>query len=276
MKKRIAIQGIEGSLHQVATENYFGKDIEISACLTFNELVRQVSQGEVDMGMMAIENSTAGSILQNYELLQAAKLFITGELYLQIRQHLIALKNTKLEDIKEVHSHPMAIYQCKKFLEKHPSWELSESKDTALSVKDLKNENILHRAVIASNRAAEIFGLEILREDIHTEKNNYTRFLAISKEPLKSKDVKEPKASIYFQVEDKPSSLAKALILLGKQDINLSKVQSFPIPGSKWQYYFHADLIFKDMKQFETAIQSIKEFTKELRILGIYNQGKTI
>lgn len=276
MNKKIAIQGIEGSFHQVAAENYFGNDIEISACLTFGELVRQVSQGEVDMGVMAIENSTAGSILQNYELLQRANLFITGEIYLQIRQHLIALNNTKLEDIKEVHSHPMALYQCKKFLEQHPSWELSEAKDTALSVKDLKRDNISHRAVIASARAAEIFGLNILREDIHSQENNYTRFLAISTEPLDTINIKEHKASIYFQVEDKAGCLVKVLNVFAELDINLSKVQSFPVPGLQWEYYFHADLMFNTIEALETAMKSIKDLTKELRILGIYNQGKTI
>lgn len=276
MSKKIAVQGFKGCFHQVAAENYFGKETEIDPCLTFSQLINHVSTSAADMGVMAIENSTAGSILQNYDLLQRSSLFVVGEIYLQIRQHLIMMPGFTTADIREVRSHPMAIYQCREYLEKHPDWEIVETKDTALSVKHLSENKTEHVAVIASDLAADIYGMNIVKRDIHTEKNNYTRFLVISRDQKIRDNQNDHKASVYFQVEDKAGCLAKVLACMGRQHINLSKVQSFPIPGLQWQYYFHADLEFEHMTQFDEAMKCVKPLTKELRTLGVYTKGKTI
>jgi len=276
MAKKIAIQGFEGCFHQIAARNYFGKEVEVSPCISFSEVVKKVSSGETDSGVLAIENSTAGSILPNYDLLQRSELFVVGEIYLHIRQHLIMMPGSKLEDITEVHSHPIALLQCREYLEEHPNWRLVESEDTALSAKHLRQYKKTNYAAIASDLAAGLYELNIVKKDIHTEKKNYTRFLVLSRDE-KQKDIKnDHKASLYFQVENEAGCLAKVLTCIGERDVNLSKLQSFPIPGLEWQYYFHADLEFSTMKQFDDVIECIIPFTKKLRILGIYNKGVTV
>ncbi len=276
MSKRIAIQGFEGCFHQIAAENYFGKAITIDPCVSFGQVVHRVVSEESDLGLMAIENSTAGTILQNYDLLQRSSLYIIGEIYLRIRQHLIMMPGCLERDIKEVRSHPMALYQCRAYLEEHPDWEIVESKDTALSVKHLSERKLKDVAVIASDLAADIYGMQIVKKDINTEKTNYTRFLVLSRAEKKRDAAHDHKASLYFQTDDTPGSLAEVLACFGRYDINLSKLQSFPIPGLQWRYYFHSDLEFLKMDQFDQAIECIKPITKKLRILGIYNRGRTI
>lgn len=275
MPKRVAIQGFEGCFHQIAAQNYFGKQVDIVPCVSFSEIVKKVSLGQADSGVMAIENSTAGSILPNYDLLQRSDLFVVGEIYLHIRQHLITLPGVSFKEIKEVHSHPMALLQCRPYLEEHPAWRLVETEDTALSAKHLRQYNSKHVAAIASSLSANLYNLNIIKRDVHFEKKNYTRFLILNREE-KQKDVKlDHKASLYFQVENQSGCLARVLGCIGENQINLSKLQSFPIPGLDWQYYFHADLEFFTMDQFEEVMECIKPITKRLRILGIYNKGRT-
>lgn len=276
MSKKIAIQGFEGCFHQIAAEHYFNKDITIDPCVSFTKVVQHVASQEADMGLMAIENSIAGTILQNYDLLQRSELYVVGEVYLPIKQHLIMMPGQSEKDITEVRSHPMALYQCRGYLEKFPDWEIVESADTALSVKHLSERKLPNVAVIASDRAAEIYGMEIIKREINTDKTNYTRFLVLSREEKQRDTIHDHKASLYFRTADDPGSLAKVLACFGEYNINLSKLQSYPIPGMQWRYYFHADLDFTDMNQFDEAITCIAPITKQLRILGIYTPGQIV
>ncbi|MDP4247179.1 MAG: prephenate dehydratase [Bacteroidota bacterium] len=259
---RISIQGYEGSFHQVAAQEFFGKDVEVITCSTFREVVRVASsKKESDGGIMAIENSIAGSILPNYNLLQKSDLRIVGEIYLQIGQNLLVNPGVKLEDIREVHSHHMALLQCIDFLEKHPHWKLVETEDTALSAKHLHQHRSKHVAAIASRLAAELFGLNVLAPDIQTMKNNYTRFLVLQREATAVPDESADKASVNFHTDHSRGSLARVLTRIAEGGINLSKLQSFPIPGSDWEYSFHADMEFDSLEQFHRVIGSIGPIT---------------
>lgn len=273
---KIAIQGFEGCFHQIAAENYFKVPVDIVPCASFNEVTRSVTAGLAGAGIMAIENSIAGSILPNYNLLQKSSLFVVGEIYLNIRQHLMMMPGQTLVDIREVHSHPMALLQCMDFLEKNPHWRLVETEDTALSAKLLRQHNSKHVAAIAGKRAAELFDLEIVVPNIHTEKKNYTRFLVLSREENKSWQREPDKSSLYFQTPNTHGSLAKVLTCIADQGINLSKLQSFPVPGGEWRYYFHADMEFSRMDQLRQVVELIIPITEKLRILGVYHHGITV
>lgn len=275
MEQKIAIQGFEGSFHQIAAQHYFGKHIELVPCATFQEVVRKVQKKEADAGVMAIENSIAGSILPNYNLLQKSSLLVMGEVYLQIRQHLMVLPGQTLEDIREVHSHPMALLQCMDYLNAHPNWRLVETEDTALSARHIRQKRMKHTAAIGGKLAAELFDLEILVPNIQTEKKNYTRFLIVSREEQLIPAAQPNKSSVYFHTDHSRGSLAKVLVKIANGGINLSKLQSFPIPGTEWRYYFHADMEFDSVEQFEGVIKSIRPLTESLRILGVYQKGNT-
>ncbi len=274
MSKKISIQGFEGSFHQVAARQFFGNEVEIICCATFREVVKIASDKSAsDGGIMAIENSLAGSILPNYNLLQKSHLKIIGEVYLKINQHLLINPGVTLEDIREVHSHPMALLQCMDFLERY-NWKLIETEDTALSAKHIHQHRSKHIAAIASKLAAELYNLNVVAPNIHSLKNNYTRFLVLQI-PESAQDVKDAdKASINFQTDHSKGSLAKVLSKIADGDINLSKLQSFPIPGSDWRYSFHADLEFQNIDQFNKVINDIQPITEALRIYGVYKKGK--
>ena len=276
-KTRVSIQGYEGSFHQVAARQFFGEDVEVITCATFREVVKVASdRKESDGGIMAIENSIAGSILPNYNLLQKSELRVIGEIYLQIGQQLLVNPGVRLEDIREVHSHPMALLQCIDFLEKHPNWKLVETEDTALSAKHLHQHRSKHVAAIASELAARLFGLEILAPDIQTMKNNYTRFLILQRAD-EAREVAEPdKASVNFHTDHSRGSLARVLTKIADGGINLSKLQSMPIPGSDWEYSFHADMEFDGVDQFQRVVEEIRPITAELKILGTYKKGRTV
>jgi prephenate dehydratase len=273
---RVSIQGYEGSFHQMAARQFFGKDIEVIPCATFREVVKIAgSKKESDGGVMAIENSIAGSILPNYNLLQKSNLLITGEIYLQIRQNLLVNRGVSLSDIREVHSHPMAIQQCFGFLDKF-NWKLVESEDTALSAKQIHQHRSKHAAAIASRLAAELFELDIIAPNIHTMKNNYTRFLIVQREESAIENADADKASVNFQTDHSRGSLAKVLTKIAEGGINLSKLQSFPIPGSDWKYAFHADMEFESREQFYQVIEALKPITAHLKIYGVYKKGNTV
>jgi prephenate dehydratase len=273
---RVSIQGYEGSFHQVAARQFFGKDVQVIPCATFRELVKIASsKQDSDGGVMAIENSIAGSILPNYNLLQKSSLKITGELYLQIKQQLLVNPGVKAEDIREVHSHPMAIQQCLEFLDKY-NWKLIETEDTALSAKLVHQHRSKHIAAIASKLAAELFQLEVLAPNIHTMKNNYTRFLVLQREDKSGINPDADKASINFHTDHSRGSLARVLTRIADGGINLSKLQSFPIQGSDFKYSFHADMEFDSIGQFNKVVEDIKPHTDSLKILGIYKKGKLI
>lgn len=276
MPLKIAIQGYEGCFHQIAARNYFNEDIEIVPCFSFNEVVKATSENRADAAVMAIENSIAGSILPNYNLLQRSKLFVTGEIFLNIRQHLMIMPGQTLADIKEVHSHPMALLQCMDFLEKHPDWRLVETEDTALAAKSLRMHNTKHVAAIAGDLAAKLFNLDIIASDIHTERKNYTRFLVLNRTENQEWEKLPDKASVYFQVRNLPGCLGKVLTCIGDDGINLSKLQSFPVPGGDWLYFFHTDMEFEKLDQLKHTLECIKPLTEKLRVLGIYRRGRTV
>lgn len=268
------IQGYEGSFHQMAAQLFLGKQVKVIPCATFREVVKTGSnKKESDGAVMAIENSIAGSILANYNLLQKSDLRVIGEIYLQIRQHLLVNPGVSLEDIREVHSHTMALQQCYDFLDKH-KWKLVETDDTALSARHIHQHKSKHIAAIASKLAAELYGLEMIAPNIHTLKNNYTRFLILKREDAASPVVNADKASVNFHTDHSRGSLAKVLTRIADGGINLSKLQSFPIPGSDFKYSFHADMEFESADQFNEVIESIKPLTAELKVYGIYKKGE--
>lgn len=276
-KTRVSIQGYEGSFHQVAAEEFFGDKVEVIPCATFRELVRIASNpSESSGGVMAIENSIAGSILPNYNLLQQSTLHVVGEIYLQIGQNLLVNRGVKLDDIREVHSHQMALLQCIDYLERQPGWKLVETEDTALSAKHLAQHHSRHTAAIASRRAAELFNLDVLVPDIQTMKNNYTRFLVLQRAENALVEAHPDKASVNFHTDHSRGSLARVLTRIAEGGINLSKLQSFPIPGSEWEYSFHADMEFDNLAQFERVIEEIRPVTAALKVYGVYKKGRTV
>ena len=274
MSLKIAIQGFEGSFHQIAAQHFFGKEVTVLPCATFSQVVRLAeNKEESNGGIMAIENSIAGSILPNYNLLQKSNLKIIGEVYLQIDQNLLVNPGVTLQDIKEVHSHPMAIQQCLPYLEQH-HWKLVETEDTALSAKHIHQHRSKHTAAIASLLAAELFGLSVLSPSIQSQKNNYTRFLVVQKNGDATEEAN--KASVNFYTDHSRGSLANVLTKIAAGGINLSKLQSFPIPGSNWKYSFHADMEFESVVQFNEVIKEMKGATEFIKVYGIYQKGKTI
>lgn len=273
MKKKIAIQGFEGSFHQVAAEQFFD-NVEVICCSTFREVVKIAADKKTsDGGVMAIENSIAGSILPNYNLLQKSNLKIVGEIYLQIKQHLLVNPGIKLNGIREVHSHPMALQQCIGFLEKY-DWKLIETEDTALSAKHIHQHKSKHIAAIAGRLAADLYQLDILAPNIHTLKNNYTRFLVLQRADVVNVIDDADKASLIFNTDHSKGSLAKVLTKIADGDINLSKLQSMPIQGSDWKYAFHADLEFETIEQFNKVVKNITPLTEDLKVYGIYKNGR--
>ncbi len=227
---RVSIQGYEGSFHQVAAQQFFGAAVEVIPCATFREVVKiAANKKESEGGVMAIENSIAGSILPNYNLLKKSNLTIIGEIYLPIKQQLLVNPGVKLEDIREVHSHHMAIQQCLEFLDKY-DWKLVETEDTALSAKHLHQHRSKHTAAIASKLAADLFELEVLAPNIHTMKSNYTRFLVLQPEGVAQPVADANKASVNFHTDHSRGSLARVLSKIADGGINLSKLQSFPFP----------------------------------------------
>ncbi len=275
IKRKVSIQGFEGCFHQEAARNFYGKSVEVICCSTFKEVIDIAgNKKKSDGGIMAIENSIAGSILPNYNLLQKSNLTIVGEVYLQINQHLMVNPGVELANIKEVHSHPMAIQQCFGFLDKY-NWKLVEKEDTALSAKQVHQHRSKHVAAIASKLAAEIYDLDIIAPNIHTLKNNYTRFLVLQKWGDAKEIMNANKASINFHTDHSKGSLARVLTKIADAGINLSKLQSFPIPGSDFKYSFHADVEFDAVEQFYNLIKKIEPITEEVKIYGIYKNGKS-
>ena len=274
MNKKIAIQGFEGSFHQAAAREFFGNDVEVICCSTFRDVVKIADDtGRSDGGLMAIENSIAGSILPNYNLLQKSNLRIAGEIYLQVNQNLMVNPGVSLEEIREVHSHPMALLQCTDFLEKY-NWKLIETEDTALSAQLVHQHKSKHVAAIAGELAAELFNLNIIAPNIHTQKNNYTRFWVLENADRIKEIDDANKASLIFQTDHSKGSLAKVLTKISECDVNLSKLQSMPIPGSDWKYSFHADCEFTSLQQLKNVLENIKPFTDNIQVYGVYKNGK--
>jgi prephenate dehydratase len=276
--KKIAIQGGYGAFHEIAAIHYFeNEDIEIVPNNTFKDLFTALKQGLVDFGITAIENSLAGSILPNYTLLLESNMKIIGEIYLRIKQNLVALPGQSIYDIKEIYSHPMALLQCQKFFEEYPHIRLIDSIDTALSAKDIRDKNLSGVGAISSILAAHKYDLEILAASIETNKKNYTRFLILEEKNGEIKDNnKVNKSSITFALAHKIGCLSKVLSILSYYEINLTKVQSMPIIGKEWEYQFYVDLEIEDYVLYKQAVEAIKPFTSNLQILGEYMKGKSI
>jgi prephenate dehydratase len=274
MNKKIAIQGYEGCFHQVAACQYYGAGTEVTCCASFKEVIKNTTANKgTGGGIMAIENSIAGSILPNYNLILKSRVKITGEVYLHIRQHLLANPGVALEDIKEVHSHYMAIQQCAGFLDKY-NWKLVETDDTALSAKHIHQFKNKHVAAIAGKLAADIYHLDIIAPNIHTLRNNYTRFLIIEHPDSSTEIDGADKASVNFITGNEKGSLARVLMIIADAGINLSKLQSMPIPGSHFTYSFHADMEFENPSQFQKLLQQLIPVTEQLTVLGVYKNGK--
>lgn len=272
MNKRVAIQGIRASFHDTAANRFFGEEVTPVECVTFPQVFNTVKSGEAEFAVCAFENSLAGSILPNYAFLRNSNLEIFGEVYLCIEMNLLALPDQTIENIEEIHSHPMAFLQCRDFLDKYPQVQLVESRDTASSAKEIKDHHIKHRAAIAGKHAGEVYGLEIIAGDIHDNKRNFTRFLALRKrqgEVVKGIN----KSSISFRSNHTPGSLAKILTIIGEHGINLNKIQSLPVIGEEWKYYFYIDLRFEDFAIYRKMLDEIESLTSELKILGEYQQG---
>jgi len=276
MHKKVTIQGYEGSFHQVAARQFFGKNVDVIPCATFREVVRIGEDAkQSDGGVMAIENSIAGSILPNYNLLQKSKLQVIGEVYLSISQNLLVYPGVKLNEIKEVHSHPMAILQCLDYLE-NQDWKLVETEDTALSAKHLREHKSKHTAAIASKFAAQLYDLDVITPDIHTLKNNITRFLIMVPAKQKLEIAGADKASIYFQTDHSKGILSKVLAKIAQGGANLSKLQSMPIPGSTFKYGFYADIEFEQKKQLDKLLVELKLMTNQFKVFGLYKKGKVV
>lgn len=275
--KKIAIQGGVGAYHGIAAENFFGEEVELIECDTFKDIFISIENDKEVIGVMAIENTIAGSLLPNYELLKKHECLIIGEYKQRISHCLATLPNQNLDEITEVHSHPMAIIQCEDFIKKYPKIKIVEHIDTALAARDIKKFNKKKIASICSERAADIYGLQILARGIETNKRNYTRFLIFAHQEAceKFSECKTPnKSSLVFSLQHKEGSLASILAILSFYGMNLTKIQSLPIIGQEWQYQFYADIIFESKERFNQAISAIGPLTSNLKIMGLYEIGR--
>lgn len=268
--KKIGIQGIKGSYHDQVAKSYFGDSISINEFLSFDDLAHSVSINKSDYGVMAIENSIAGSIIPNYALIDNLNLNIVGEFFININHQLMVYPGVKIENLKFVSSHPMALLQCKRFLKKYQYLTLVEDKDTADVAKQIIENKIMDTAAIASVNAAEIYGLEIISNDIQTIKNNETRFVIVSKERSAHKDLIN-KASLKFSLSHKTGSLASVLSIMKNYNLNLTKIQSLPIVEIPWKYSFFVDTTFDSIDDFNNAIRLIEVEAESLKVLGTYN-----
>ena len=243
-----------------------GQDIELLPCDTFRQVAQRVRTGEADFGVMAIENSIAGSIIPNYGILQDENLQIAGEYYLHIEQNLLTLPDVELSEIEEVQSHPMALLQCTDYLDAH-NWRLMESEDTALSAKIIAEKGLRHTAAIASRFAGEMYGLKVAAEAINTVKNNYTRFTILKRHDHRY-DVNSNKASLYFKTDHAQGSLMRTLQQMER--VNMSKLQSYPIPSEPWKYLFHVDIEFECMDDYIVTLDAMRQVTSDLHVYGVY------
>lgn len=270
MSKKIAIQGFAGCFHEEAARKFYaGQELEIIECSTFDQLYAEKESGRADAMVMAIENTVSGGLLPNFELLRKNQARITGEVYLRIVQNLMAIPGQKIEDIREVRSHYMAINQTREFFKKYPHITLVEAEDTAKAAAEVAKEGLIGVGAVASECAAELYGLEILEPSIETYKQNYTRFLILD-DAIRVPEEKIDKASLCFTLPHKPGSLAQILTILSFYDMNLTRIQSLPLPGREWQYFFYADIKFSSYERYEQALTAVRPLMEDLRILGEY------
>lgn len=275
--KKIAIQGFDGSYHDIATREFFKDEtIELICCETFGEVFSAMKADNNVMALVAIENTIAGSLLHNYELLRESRATIVGEQKLRIAHCICCLPDEDWEDLHEVHSHPVALAQCETFLQHHPELKAVQADDTALSAKEIKEKQLRGHAAICSVHAAKLYGMRILQESIETNKHNFTRFLVLADhwkaDELKSQSIGQQtdKANIVFSLPHEEGSLSQILSIFTFYRINLTKIQSLPIIGREWEYMFYVDVTFSDYTRFRQSIDAVRPLTKELTILGEY------
>lgn len=277
--KKIAIQGEIGSFHDVASHCYFkGEDIELICCDTFEQVFEEMKKDSNVIALVAIENTIAGSLLHNYDLLRESGAQIIGEHKLRISHSLMCLPDEGWDDITEVNSHPVALMQCRDFLKKHPEMKIVETDDTAGSAKNIKEKGLKGHAAICSKAAAVIYGMKVLEEGIETNKHNFTRFLVLA-DPWQAEELSIPsesnKASIVFSLPHSEGSLSQVLSIFSFYKINLTKIQSLPIIGREWEYMFYIDIMYDDYTRYRQSIDAVRPLTKQMKILGEYKEGKS-
>ena len=277
--KKIAIQGIPGSFHDIAAHQFFpNEELELICCDTFEEIFDHMKEDSNVIGMLAIENTIAGSLLHNYELLRDSGATIVGEHKLRIKHSCVCLPEDDWDTLTEVNSHPVALAQCQQFLKRHSNLKVVEADDTAASAELIKRNHLKGHAAICSKYAAELYGMKILEEGIETNKHNFTRFLVVT-DPWIADDLRERskvnKANIVFSLPHNEGSLSQVLSIFSFYKINLTKIQSLPIIGREWEYLFYVDVIFNDYLRFRQSIDAVSPLTKELKVLGEYEEGKS-
>ncbi|MCL6268104.1 prephenate dehydratase [Flagellimonas myxillae] len=273
MDLKVAIQGIKGSNHHQVAKEYFGEKIELVECLSFDKMIEHLCAGTADKGIMAIENSIAGSIIPNYNLVYHNEIHIIGEYYLSIHHNLMALKGTKIEDVEEVRSHPMALLQCKTFLKQYPHIKLVEDVDTAETAKSIKEGQLTNIAAIAPKVAADLYNLDIIAPEIQTIKNNATRFIILKKRNKVLPKEEINKASLRFITDHKRGSLATVLNVMSDCNLNLTKIQSLPVIDTPWKYAFFVDVTFEEYNHFAKAKSLLEIMSEDFRLLGEYKNA---
>lgn len=275
--KKVAIQGYEGSYHDIATRLFFkNEDTTLICCETFNDVFDAIAADSNVLALVAIENTIAGSLLHNYELLRNSNVVIVGEQKLRISHCICCLPDEDWSDLHEVHSHPVALAQCESFLKQHSELKAVQAEDTALSAKEIKEKELHGHAAICSTYAAQMYGLRILQENIETNKHNFTRFLVVADrwraDELRQEGIGQQadKANIVFALPHEEGSLSQILSIFTFYRINLTKIQSLPIIGREWEYMFYVDMAFNDYTRFHQSIDAVRPLTKELTILGEY------
>ncbi len=278
MDLRVAIQGVAGCFHDAAAREYFeGQDIETVPCETFNEMFNLLKSDASMLGILAIENTIAGSLLQNHELLRQSNMTIVGEYKKYISHSIAALPGQSIDDIAEVNSHPMALRQCEQYLQLHPKMKMVETYDTAGSAKMIAENNLVGHAAICGRYAAELYGLDVLEDDIQTNKRNFTRFLVVT-DPCNATEFKNSKAvdkaSIAFTLPHSQGSLSAVLVIFSFYGMNLTKIQSLPIIGREWEYRFYVNLTFNDYTRYRQSIDAVRPLISDFKILGEYAEYK--
>ena len=277
--KKIAIQGVPGSFHDIAAHKFFpNEEIELICCDTFEEIFEHIQEDSSVIGLIAIENTIAGSLLHNYELLRDSRTTIVGEHKLLIKHNCFCLPEDDWDTLTEIHSHPVALAQCHTFLKRHPQFKVVEADDTAKSAEIIQTNHMKGHAAICSKYAAELYGMKVLEEGIETNKHNFTRFLVVA-DTWRADDLRNRsqsnKATIVFSLPHNEGSLSQVLSIFSFYKINLTKIQSLPIIGREWEYLFYVDVIFSDYLRFRQSIDAVSPLTRELKILGEYAEGES-
>ncbi|MAU26618.1 MAG: prephenate dehydratase [Muricauda sp.] len=273
MNLKVAIQGIKGSNHHQVAKEFFGQNIELVECLSFDKMIDHLLNGTADKGVMAIENSIAGSIIPNYNLICQNKLHIIGEHYLNIHHNLMVLNGQTIDDLEEVRSHPMALLQCMDFLKQYPHIKLVEDVDTAETAKQIQERQLRHIGAIAPKAAAELYGLTIIAPEIQTIKNNATRFIVIKKQNKVLPKEEINKASLRFITDHKRGSLATVLNVMSDCNLNLTKIQSLPVIETPWKYAFFVDVTFGQYDHFAKAKSLLEIMLEDFTVLGEYKNA---